>query len=41
MPIEASNAPAQVVETVEAETDQNADMVTRRKMIVDCFIPGS
>ena len=41
MPIEAPNAPAQVAELVEAKTDQDTEMVTRRKMIVDRFIPGN
>ena len=41
MPIEALDTPTQVAEPVEAETDQDTDMVTRRKMIVDRFIPDS
>ena len=41
VPIEAPNAPAQVAKPVEAKTDQDTEMVTRRKMIVDRFIPGN
>ena len=41
VPIEALDTPTQVAEPVEAETDQDTDMVTRRKMIVDRFIPDS
>ena len=40
MPIEVPDAPAQVAELVEAEADQDAAMVTRRKMTVDRFIRG-
>ena len=36
MPIEAPDAFVQV-----AETNQDATMVTRRKMTIDWFIPGT
>jgi len=41
VPIEVPDAPTQVAEPVEAETDQDADIMTKRKMTVDHFILGS
>ena len=41
MPVEVPNAPAQVAKLVEVEVDQDATMVTRRKMTVNQFIPGT
>ena len=41
MPIEAPNSPTQVVKPVEAKIDQDVAMVTKRKMIVDRFIPST
>ena len=41
MPVEEPEAPAWIVELEAAETNQGEEMVTRRAMTVDRFLPDT
>lgn len=41
VPVEELEAQAQTTELEAAEADQDTEMVTRRKMTVDRFLPGT